>query len=333
MKRSEEEIDDDWTEWIEWGSSEGTSRASGAPGLRLRAAVVAQAGARQPRKPAPAVRVRRRGRSRWGGSRERVLVIDEDQGKSGALPGARAGFGGLVAAVARGEVGIVMSLEVSRLSRNDSDWHHLVYLCRWTGTLIADEHGVYDPSSSADRMVLGIRGQVSELERDSAVHRMVEARWSKGPPRRSVHDPAGGLRPRRARAARDVERRGSSGRRAPRVPQVRGSSVPAVRCTCGGASKACRFRASHVAEVASDRLGSGRLPDDPQHAAPPIYGGAFVFGRSETPARARSADAEAVAAARAAGMVDWPVLIKDHHPAYISSKRSSKTRRACAPTA
>jgi hypothetical protein len=63
-----------------------------------------------------------------------------------------------------------MSLEISRLSRNDADWHQLVYLCRWTDTLIADEHGIYDPGSSADRMVLGVRGQVSELERDNSLH-------------------------------------------------------------------------------------------------------------------------------------------------------------------
>jgi len=114
-----------------------------------------------------------------GWSRERIVVIDEDQGQSGAVPQSRAGFGGMVTAVARAEGGIVMSFELSRLSRNDLDWHHLVYLCRWTNTLIGDEQGLYDPSSSADRMVLGIRGQVSELERDSAVHRMVEARWNK----------------------------------------------------------------------------------------------------------------------------------------------------------
>ena len=114
-----------------------------------------------------------------GWTRERIIVLDEDQGKSAALPNARRGFGDMVAAVARGEVGIVMSFELSRLSRNDLDWHQLVYLCRWSGTLIADEQGLYDPSSSGDRMVLGIRGQVSELERDSLVHRMVEARWNK----------------------------------------------------------------------------------------------------------------------------------------------------------
>ena len=108
-----------------------------------------------------------------------MKVIDEDQGKSGASPNSRTGFLDLVGTVAKREVGIVIALEVSRLARNSPDWSHLLYMCRWTGTLIGDEHGVYDPADSADRMVLGVRGQVSELERDNSVHRMVEARWSK----------------------------------------------------------------------------------------------------------------------------------------------------------
>jgi DNA invertase Pin-like site-specific DNA recombinase len=114
-----------------------------------------------------------------GWPKERIVVLDEDQGKSSAIPQTRTGFGRLIACVGRGEVGIVISLEVARLARNSPDWHHLIYLCRWTDTLIAAEHTVYDPQLSADRMVLGIRGQVSELELDTAIHRMVEARWNK----------------------------------------------------------------------------------------------------------------------------------------------------------
>ncbi len=114
-----------------------------------------------------------------GWPRERVVLVDEDQGKTGTLPQMREGFGRLVSAVAQGQVGIVVGLEVSRLARNSPDWHHLMHLCRWTQTLIADEHGVYDPQDSADRMVLGIRGQVSELELDNSIERMVQARWSK----------------------------------------------------------------------------------------------------------------------------------------------------------
>ena len=114
-----------------------------------------------------------------GWSRERIVVIDEDQGKSGATAKARSGFARLISAVARGEVGIVIALEVTRLSRNSPDWHHLLYLCRFSETLIADEHTIYDPELSTDRMVLGIRGQMSELELETSIERMVSARWSK----------------------------------------------------------------------------------------------------------------------------------------------------------
>lgn len=86
-----------------------------------------------------------------GWSRERIVVVDEDQGKSGARAKTRPGFARLIAAVAQGEVGIVIALEVTRLSRNSPDWHHLLYLCRFSETLIADEHTVYDPEGSSDR--------------------------------------------------------------------------------------------------------------------------------------------------------------------------------------
>ncbi len=114
-----------------------------------------------------------------GWAPERVEVIDEDQGRSGSVARARSGFAGLATSVARGEFGIVAALEFSRLARNSPDWHNLVYLCRWSGTLVADETGVYDPQVATDRAMLGIRGQMSEPELDAIVHRMQAARLSK----------------------------------------------------------------------------------------------------------------------------------------------------------
>jgi len=116
---------------------------------------------------------------RAGWPKERIVVIDEDQGKSAAVAEARIGFGQLITAVGRGEGGIVVSLEVSRLARNSPDWHNLICLSRWTDTLITDGQTIYDPKRSADRMVLGIRGQVSELELDHSIQRMIDARWNK----------------------------------------------------------------------------------------------------------------------------------------------------------
>jgi DNA invertase Pin-like site-specific DNA recombinase len=95
---------------------------------------------------------------------ERVLVIDCDQGQSGASATDREGFQRLVAEVSLGHAGIVLGLEVSRLARNNSDWHRLLEICALTGTLILDEDGLYDPGQFNDRLLLGLKGTISEAE-------------------------------------------------------------------------------------------------------------------------------------------------------------------------
>jgi DNA invertase Pin-like site-specific DNA recombinase len=95
---------------------------------------------------------------------ERVQVIDCDQGQSGASAADREGFQRLVAEVSLGHAGIVLGLEVSRLARNNSDWHRLLEICALTGTLILDEDGLYDPSQFNDRLLLGLKGTISEAE-------------------------------------------------------------------------------------------------------------------------------------------------------------------------
>ncbi len=95
---------------------------------------------------------------------ERVLVIDCDQGQSGASAAGREGFQHLVAEVSLGRAGIVLGLEVSRLARNNSDWHRLLEICGLTDTLILDEDGLYDPSQFNDRLLLGLKGTISEAE-------------------------------------------------------------------------------------------------------------------------------------------------------------------------
>lgn len=95
---------------------------------------------------------------------DRILVIDEDQGQSGGSAADRTGFQRLTADVGLGKVGIVLSLEVSRLARNCADWHRLLEICALTDTLIADEDGLYDPNQFNDRLILGLRGTMSEAE-------------------------------------------------------------------------------------------------------------------------------------------------------------------------
>lgn len=98
-----------------------------------------------------------------GWAEERVIVIDTDLGQSGASTD-REGFQRLVAEVGMGQAGIVLGLEVSRLARNSMDWHRLLEICALTATLICDEDGVYDPAHFNDRLLLGLKGTMSEAE-------------------------------------------------------------------------------------------------------------------------------------------------------------------------
>ena len=98
----------------------------------------------------------------WAG--DQITVIDIDQGQSGASAADREGFQQLVAEVSLGRAGIVLGLECSRLARNSADWHQLLELCGMTSTLICDEDGLYDPRDFNDRLLLGMKGQMSEAE-------------------------------------------------------------------------------------------------------------------------------------------------------------------------
>src|SRR2546423_4319598 len=95
---------------------------------------------------------------------QQVLVIDEDLGVSGSGIVERSGFARLTAEVALGHVGIVLGLEVSRLARNNADWYRLLDLCGLTDTLIGDADGIYHPAMFNDRLVLGLKGTMSEAE-------------------------------------------------------------------------------------------------------------------------------------------------------------------------
>jgi DNA invertase Pin-like site-specific DNA recombinase len=101
---------------------------------------------------------------RQGWVRESVVIIDDDLGRSGGSTAGRVGFARLVAEVALRKAGVVFGLEVSRLARNNRDWYQLLDLCSMTETLIADADGVYDPACFNDRLLLGLKGTMSEAE-------------------------------------------------------------------------------------------------------------------------------------------------------------------------
>jgi DNA invertase Pin-like site-specific DNA recombinase len=99
-----------------------------------------------------------------GWTHDQIIIVDSDQGLSGASAIDRAGFQTLVAEVGMGRAGIVMGLEVSRLARNSTDWHRLLEICALSDTLILDEDGIYDPAHFNDRLLLGLKGTMSEAE-------------------------------------------------------------------------------------------------------------------------------------------------------------------------
>src|SRR5690606_32103522 len=99
-----------------------------------------------------------------GWTADRIIVIDSDLGQSGAYETERVGLQRLVADVGMGRAGIVLGLEVSRLARNSTDWHRLLEICALTDTLILDEDGIYDPAHFNDRLLLGLKGTMSEAE-------------------------------------------------------------------------------------------------------------------------------------------------------------------------
>src|SRR6266446_6867480 len=114
-----------------------------------------------------------------GWPRDRILVIDEDQGRSGRTVEERPGFQRLLTEVTRDHVGLVLGLELSRLSRSSKDWYQLLELCAVFGTLLADQDGIYDANDSNDRLVLGLKGTMSEVELTTMRNRLERGKLHK----------------------------------------------------------------------------------------------------------------------------------------------------------
>lgn len=249
-----------------------------------------------------------------GWSASQVKVIDSDLGRSGADATARDGFQLLVAEVGLGHVGLVLGIEVSRLARNNADWYHLLDLCALTDTLIADADGLYHPSDYNDRLVLGLKGTMSEAE----LH-LIRGRLTAGL---------------RHKAAKGELRQG--------LPV--GFDYDVDGAVVMSADEAARESIATVfrrfAELGSGRqvllsmLGDGLLlPRRPartgrvEWAKPtypavhdfltnPVYAGAFVFGRTRTE-KHLGADGRVVVRTRQVARDEWEVCIPDHHAGFI----------------
>lgn len=114
-----------------------------------------------------------------GFSRESIVVIDDDLGRSGKSAEGRPGFQRLVAEVGLGHVGLILGVEMSRLARSCRDWHQLLEVCALFGTLICDQDGIYDPAQYNDRLLLGLKGTMSEAELHMLKQRMLQGKLQK----------------------------------------------------------------------------------------------------------------------------------------------------------
>jgi len=246
-----------------------------------------------------------------GWAQDQIIVVDSDQGLSGASAVDREGFQTLVAEVGMGRAGIVMGLEVSRLARNSTDWHRLLEICALTDTLILDEDGVYDPAHFNDRLLLGLKGTMSEAELHVLRARLIGGMLNKARrgelqcrlPIGFVYDAAG-------RVALDPDQQ---------VQQTIRVFFDTFRRTGSATATVKRFREEGLSfprrywhgprkgDVVWGQLDHPRALWALHH---PRYAGAFVYGRTHQ----RKVDRKY----RKRPREEWIALVRDAHPAYIT---------------
>ena len=245
---------------------------------------------------------------------ERVVVIDSDLGHSGASTTDRSGFQRLVAEVSMGHVGIVLGLEVSRLARSSTDWHRLLEICALTDTLILDEDGIYDPNDFNDRLLLGLKGTMSEAELHFLKARMRGGLLNKA--RRGELKaplPIGFTYDARDQVALDPDLQVQQAVCALFQTFRRvGSSVATVKSF---RDQGLRFPRRWHTGPHKDELVWGELTDSRvlRILHNPRYAGAFCYGRRKT-RRTVDGGKQTLKAPRE----EWHALVLDAHPGYIS---------------
>jgi DNA invertase Pin-like site-specific DNA recombinase len=256
-----------------------------------------------------------------GWPKQRVVVIDDDQGHSGARADNRAGYQRLLAEITLDHVGLVLGLEMSRLARSSKDWHHLLELCALFGALLADQDGVYDPADPNDRMLLGLKGTMSEVELHTMRNRLDRGRLNKalrgelflGVPMGYVLLPNGTV-------ALDPDEQARA------VVQLVFDQFDQIGTAYGllryllrqGIALPVRPRGGpNKGELDWRRPRSATLCQLLHH---PFYAGAYAYGRRRSDPKAR------YTGARNGGkkwqpMDQWQVLLHDRLPGYISWER------------
>ena len=253
----------------------------------------------------------------WPASR--VMVIDEDLGRSAANAASRPGFARLVAELTMGHVGLVLGLDMSRLARAGQDWHQLIELCSLAGALLADADGVYDPNWYNDRLLLGLKGTMSQVELHLIKQRMASGRLAKaGRGELAVPLPAGYARRPSGEVALDPDE------------QVQAVIRLVFRLfeQLGTVHAVLRFLVEHQVQIGMrERSGPGkgevvwRAPHQQglvNMLRNPAYAGIYAYGRSRTDPSRRLPGREDSGRVRRLDAGQWLVRIEGALPAYIS---------------
>jgi DNA invertase Pin-like site-specific DNA recombinase len=266
----------------------------------------------------------------FGWPRERVHVIDDDLGKSGTSSRDRYGFQTLIAEVGLGKAGLVMSLDASRLARNNRDWHQLLELCSLFGVLIADGERLYDPAAYHDRLLLGLSGIMSEAELHQIkirLHQGERQKAARGELRLPL--PAGLIHTRdgsvtfnpdeevqeRLRLVFAKFRELRSAKAVMRYLR-RGNLLLPVRPLHGPAPHDVVWRPADSARVINILKN-------------PAYAGAYVYGRRRQDPLRRQPGSDRIGTA-AVAPEDWSICLKDAHPAYLDWDEFMANRRQLA---
>ena len=247
-----------------------------------------------------------------GWRQEDIEIIDADLGMTGASASHRLGFQGLVARVTLGQVGIILSVDVTRLSRNCSDWYPLLDVCGYRGCLIADRDGIYDPGSANGRLLLGLKGQLSELELHTIKARMTAGLLNKAQRGElALSLPIGLVRNAIGKVHKDPNRE----------VQDRLALIFTTFLRARSASKVLQFLNTHdLCLPRRDRFGDV-VWKKPTVAAilqilkNPAYAGAFVYGKTRS---VRKDPTSPHTQEVRLPMDQWKIRINDIYPAYIT---------------
>jgi DNA invertase Pin-like site-specific DNA recombinase len=259
----------------------------------------------------------------WPGAR--VLVIDEDQGLSGQSVANRPGFQRLLAEISLGHIGIVFGREMSRLARSCKDWHQLLELCGLFQVLLADADGVYDPADYNDRMLLGLRGMMSEAELHVLRSRLHQGKLNKARrgelfslvPIGYVRTAEGGIA-----LEPDEQARAAVQLLFDKVAELRSARQAHAFLIAHDIRFGVRsYRGPDKGTLTWQRPRLSTIYDMLRH---PFYAGAYVYGRSQVD---RTTRPQGKPGRRSARPDEWVCLVRDQVPAYISWEQYEENRR------